>query len=44
MLLIPTLVGVMGEYFAINRVHAFTAVFFFAFIFVFWKLFSGPEQ
>jgi fucose permease len=44
MLLIPPLVGVLGEYFIINRVHAFTAVFFFAFIFIFWKVFKDPDH
>jgi MFS family permease len=44
MLLIPPLVGVMGEYFVINRVHAFTAVFFFAYIFIFWKVFRDNQK
>jgi MFS family permease len=40
MFLLPTLTGLIGEYFSIQKVISFTAVFFFAFIFIFWKVFQ----
>ena len=40
---IPTIVGALGEYYAINKIIPFTAVFFLVYIFIFWKVFRGQE-
>jgi MFS family permease len=44
MFLLPTLTGVIGEYISIQKVISFTAVFFFAYIFIFWKVFRDQDQ
>ena len=37
MLIIPTIVGVLGRYFLIYRVIAFTSIVFLVYIFIFYK-------